>query len=208
MTFDLNSLRRAGVSKKLAQMMLANAGGGGGSAAPVGVAKVTCSSFTTTEVTTGNGSGAPYTRCHPNLWAVGTKPMPSTIAAPGVTVSPGGSSAAFDVLESGFYTLRFSVIAGFADDAHTPPWVTYSANTYWGTRPAAGVIPMQTGALTAAFPGSGAPGSSFDVVLPTFYQPAWDSADGSYYLGIDFQWPGIGKTMSGWSVVADLARVG
>lgn len=214
MALDLNSLRKAGVSKKLALLLVANAGGGsggggGGGAAVQGMAKLQCSSFAAVEVTTGNGAGAPYTLYSTTLWQPGSAPAPGDLPTIGVVASPSGPTAGFDVSQSGFYSLRYSVIAAFGDDAHTPPWVTYQASTYWNSRPTIGVIPMTTGALTSAFPGSGAPGSSFDVVLPTFYQSAFDAAnDGNYYLGIGFKWPGVGRTPANWSITAELARVG
>jgi hypothetical protein len=213
MPLDMNTLRKAGVSRKLASLLLASAGSsggsGGGSGATASVARLVCTDFHATEVTTGNGSGAPYTRYVPTLWTLGPAPQPSSLPVPGVHTVPSSQSGTnFDVTESGLYTLRYSVIATFGDDAGCPPWVTFSAGSYWQNRPASGVVRTTTGALTAIFPGSGAPGAIFDVVMPAFYQTAFDPDDGSCYLGIQFGWPGVGKTPSQWSIMADLARVG
>ena len=163
-------------------------GGGGSGAVPLGVRLARgAATYSQTEVTTGNGSGNPYTRGHFANWTfsnidTGTSDLISDLELVTATDAFG-----FDVTTTGIYQASLEVGYTFGDPA--PDTVHFYLDTYneyfeFMSTPTAGY---------GAAIGDGGAAETF--VTPPFYEAAWDEDDGTYYIGARMDWRGIGMTM-------------
>lgn len=185
------------------KVTIAASGGGGGLI--YGARRLMATNFTLSEITSGGGN---YTQTEANDWtdlgAILTGPDYDA-NSPAVVIAPDGS--AFDTVDAGIFGLRFSISISYIDDADTPPWFSWQANTYWNNRPHSGMVHTCTAAEAGGrFLGTG-PGGFADVVLQPFENAGFDPLDGSYYLSCEVKWPGHGYAIDNMSIFADLIRL-
>ena len=162
-------------------------GGGGAGAMPLGVRLVRgAATYSQNEVTTGNGSGNPYTRGHFANWTFHTIDTGTTELITDLELVTATDAYGFDVVETGIYQASLEV--GYTFD--TPPeavhWYIDTYNEYFE------FMSTPTLGWGAAI---GNNGGSETFMTPPFYEAAWDEDDGTYYIGARADWRGIGMTM-------------
>lgn len=141
------------------------------------------------DITTGNGSGNPYTRMVFRNYTFGDIDGGTFGLVPPLTLHTETDAFAFDVTETGFYQCYIEVGFSFEVTAGPPEVTHWRFDTYndyfeFVTEPHPG--------WGVAF-GSG--GSAQTWVTPPFYEPAWTDLDGTNYLSLASQWRTLGKTM-------------
>lgn len=139
------------------------------------------------DVTTGDGSGNPYTRVHFQNYVFlgidgGTHGM-----LPPVSMVTQPDAFGFDVAVTGFYQAYIEI--GFSFLTSGPEMTHWRFNTYddyfeYGIEPHTG--------WGVAF---GQNGGAQTFVTPPFYEPAWDEDDGTHYMSLFGQWRGLGYTI-------------
>jgi hypothetical protein len=190
----LDRLIRADFAKRQAQAILdvlpagGGSGGGGSSALPLGVRLARgAATYSQTEVTTGNGSGNPYTRGHFANWTFHAIDTGTSALVPSLPLVTATDVFGFDVTATGIYQASLEV--GYTFGATMPAAVHWYLDTY---NEYFEFMSTPTEGYGAAI---GAGGAAETFLTPPFYEAAWTPGDGTYYLGARADWRGIGMTM-------------
>jgi len=180
--FDARQSRRI-----LAEIAAAGGGGGGGGGGGLlGVRRAQAAAPAQTEVTTGNGSGNPYTRIAFANWTFANVDTQGKV--PNLSLVQQDGAFGFDVTTEGIYQIVLEVGYTFAsgDAPAAVHWYVDTYNEYFEF-------------MSTPTPGWGAAvgdgGAVETFVTPPFYEQAWTVSDGTYYLGVRADWREVGKTM-------------
>ena len=138
------------------------------------------------DVTTGNGAGNPYTRMVFRNYQFYDPFISNPLPSLPLVTEP--DAFAFEVTTTGMYQafieIAYSFPTGTVPESINWRFDCYSSYFEWTSTPATGF---------GAVHGSGGANETF--VTPPFYEEAFNTLDGTHYMGASAWWRGIGNPM-------------